>query len=122
MTPTQESELSSLPRVREEGALTIRLEPDDGGVVVRAEGAFDITSARNLEDELHQALASGGEAVTLDLGQVEFIDSTGLRVLLRAVEWATENGIRLRMMRKLSPAVERTLTVSGVAERLPFTD
>jgi anti-anti-sigma factor len=123
VTPTQERHLSSLPRVREEDALTIRLEPDGDSVVIRGEGRLDITSARNLEDALCQALTSGRHrAVTLHLGQVEFIDSTGLRVLLRALELASDSGTQLGIARELSPPVERILTVSGVADRLPFVD
>jgi anti-anti-sigma factor len=53
---------------------------------------------------------------------VEFIDSTGLRVLLRALELATNTGTRLGIVRDLSPPVQRILTVSGVADRLPFID
>jgi anti-anti-sigma factor len=95
-------------------------EPDGEGLVVRAAGEMDIASAEAFEGELRGALAGEASTVTLDLGEVEFIDSSGLRVLLKAIGLSNETGTRFEILRRLSPAVERTFKIAGLAERLPF--
>lgn len=97
-------------------------EFDGGTWVVKAAGEIDIASAKTFEDELRRALAGERSLVTLDLGEVEFIDSTGLRALIMAVELSSMNGTRFGVLRDLSPAVERTFDLTGMADRLPFID
>jgi anti-anti-sigma factor len=95
----------------------------DGGTwVVRASGELDIASAKDFEAELRRALAGERSLVTLDLGEVEFIDSAGLRALLTGVELANMNGTRFSILREVSPVVERTFEVTGMMDRLPFID
>lgn len=51
-------------------------------IVVAAIGELDLQSAPVLEQQVARLRAGGHERVVVDLRQVEFIDSTGLRVLL----------------------------------------
>jgi len=93
---------------------------DDEGetTIVRPSGELDIGTARKLE----QALVEGrhpGERVVLDLGRLEFIDSTGLRVIVHAVEAAQRERWDLRL-RHGPPAVRRVFEISGVIGALPF--
>jgi anti-anti-sigma factor len=55
----------------------------------------------------------------LDLAELEFIDSTGLRVIVRAVEAARTSGWELTL-RQGPPAVRRVFEISGVLRALPF--
>ncbi len=100
----------------------VKSEFDGGTWVVRATGELDIASAKTFEDELRRALAGERSTVILDLGEVRFIDSTGLKALLMAVELSSMNGTRFAIWRELAPAVERTFEVTGMADRLPFID
>src|SRR5271165_5509829 len=60
-----------------------------------------------------------GEAMlVLDLQQLQFIDSTGLRVILMALERRRERGQELAITPG-SEQVQRLLSVTGVAEHLP---
>jgi anti-sigma B factor antagonist len=97
-------------------------ESDHGAVVVRAAGELDIDSAGTFEDELRRTIAGERSFVTLHLGDVEFIDSTGLRALLAAVELSSMYGTRFAILRELSPPVERAFEVAGMANTLPFID
>ena len=56
--------------------------------------------------------------MVLDLEGVSFIDSTGLTALIKEIERSSG---RLRVVRSLSGAVERTLEVSGLLDDLPWT-
>jgi anti-sigma B factor antagonist len=117
----QERELASLGRVRKDGLLTVSVEPAGALLMVRAEGELDIASARLLEEEVREAIDSGASTVVLDLSGLDFIDSTGIRVLLSVAEHASRTGDRLRMLHG-SERVENVLDLSGVAPLLPLAD
>ena len=57
----------------------------------------------------------------LDLRQIEFMDSTGLRVLLSAHQRAHETGRRFALVRG-ADQVERVLTLTGVRDLLTVVD
>jgi anti-anti-sigma factor len=103
-------------------AFSMRIEPHGNTVVLRALGVLDIAVAETFEAELRKALATDGTTVILDLGEVGFIDSSGLRALLVNSVEAKLDGDRLRIRRDLSPAVQRSFEMTGVEDRLPFVD
>jgi anti-sigma B factor antagonist len=107
--------------VREDGALTVTVEPAGALLMVRAEGELDVASARLLEQVAQEAVDTGAATVVLDLGGLNFIDSTGIRALLLIAEQAERNGDRLRMLHG-SSKIESVLEMSGVAALLPFAD
>jgi anti-sigma B factor antagonist len=116
---SQERRLASLPRVREEGVLDIRVGEEDRALTLRASGELDVASAKTFEDELRQAIESGASMVVLDLEGLTFIDSTGLRALLMAAELSRSKGLRLRVIRA-SKELRRVVEVSGVEDALPL--
>jgi anti-anti-sigma factor len=107
--------------VRKKGLLTVRIDQDVRPLSVRASGEIDISNARFLEEELRRAFSVDAPLILLDLGQVDLIDSTGLRVLLWAAEHSHENGNRLRI-RNGSAAVRKVVEASGVGRLLAMTD
>jgi anti-sigma B factor antagonist len=66
--------------------------PDDATHVVTVKGEIHVSTAREFATALDEAVARGHRAVVLDLTGVEFIDSTGLSVLL--------NGLRGVLLRQ----------------------
>jgi anti-sigma B factor antagonist len=106
-------------RFREDGALSLHVEPDGDVIVVRAFGEIDIATAEGLEDELRNVLGRDGATVHLDLAHVDFIDSTGLRALLSVAKYSHSHGGGLRM-RRGSGAVDRTIKLAGVEGVLPL--
>jgi anti-anti-sigma factor len=89
-----------------------------GVLTLRPAGELDIATAARLE----HALLDGrerGDQVILDLAALEFIDSTGLRVIVHGVEAARRDGWDLRL-RHGPPAVRRVFEIAGVLGALPF--
>ena len=58
------------------------------------------------------------ERVVLDLSELEFMDSTGLRVLLRA-RAAAEEGHWEIVLRNVPPNIRRLFDMTGVHDALP---
>lgn len=65
--------------------MTINTAKEGTALTVALEGRLDTTTAPELEAALNEAL-DGVEALTIDLEQLEYISSAGLRVLLMAVK------------------------------------
>jgi anti-sigma B factor antagonist len=57
---------------------------DDGVRVIAVRGELDLSTASDLEQPLEEAIASGDAHVLIDLGECEFIDSTGIALIVRA--------------------------------------
>jgi anti-sigma B factor antagonist len=62
---------------------------DDKSVVLRVEGEIHATTAPAFSECLNEAIVDGKTGVILDLTGVEFIDSTGLSVLLNGLRRVT---------------------------------
>jgi anti-anti-sigma factor len=69
-------------------------------------GELDFASTRTLDDRLTR-LRAKKRAVRLDLSELEFIDSTGLHLLIQAVGDARTNGWQFEIDPKLSATVSR---------------
>jgi anti-anti-sigma factor len=93
-------------------------EVEEGVHVLRPTGELDIDTVRKLEEALLEG-RSRGDRVLLDLGALEFIDSTGLRAIVRAAEAARRERWELRL-RHGGPAVRRVFEFAGVIDALPF--
>jgi anti-anti-sigma factor len=99
----------------------VQVRDGDQAVVIAVSGELDLASSPSLERELERRAASGAELVIVDLRQLEFMDSTGLSVLVRAHQRTAERGQRLAVV-KGPQQVQRLLSLTGVAERLTLVD
>jgi len=77
-------------------------------------GELDYHSSQRLREHIGNTLKDSGGSVRLRLDAVEFIDSTGLSVLLDAVKTAASMGGTVSLVRP-SPQLVRVLKVSGFA-------
>jgi anti-sigma B factor antagonist len=63
-----------------------------GGVrVIAVQGELDLSTAPALEEPLESALSNGAAALMIDLSRCEFIDSTGIAMIVRTWQ-RLENG------------------------------
>ena len=71
---------------------------DGAGAVIRVAGDIHATTAPGFSEQLNDAIARGKTRVVLDLTDVEFIDSTGLSVLLNGLRRVTRRGGRMAIV------------------------
>lgn len=70
-----------------------------GRVVVSLAGEFDLVTEPDLESWLRQAIVGNpGSEIEVDLHEVTFLDSSGIRSLLRAYDLAVEQGTPFRIV------------------------
>jgi anti-anti-sigma factor len=107
-------------QARNLGSLVLRGRREDETYVIELLGELDIAGAPSLEEELLSAEATDAAAIVCDLRQLEFIDSTGIRLLVMAADRAASTG-RLTILRG-PKQVHRVFEITDLANRLPFAD
>ena len=121
MTDLPTSESARAEDLRHLGALTMRSTRDGDAHVVELSGELDLAGADLLEGELLRVEASDAQQIVVDLRELEFIDSTGLRLVYMAHARTRHDGARLTIRR--GPArVHRIFELTDLANRLPFVD
>jgi anti-anti-sigma factor len=84
-------------------------------------GEINIDVAPTIDRELDALIAADARFVVLDLSDVSFLDSSGIRSIVRAARTLSERDGRLTC-RGLSGAAGRVLEVSGLLEHLRDDD
>lgn len=100
------------------GALVVRSERADDVQVVALSGELDLDGAPRLEQALLAAETSDAAAIVVDLSALEFIDSTGIRLLLVAADRCRESE-RLTIVPG-PKQVQRVFEITDLVHRLPF--
>jgi anti-sigma B factor antagonist len=93
---------------------SVHTEIEDHAPVVVVAGEIDMATAPLLERELAAAIDSGDGAVVLDLCEVSFFDSSGLRAAIVAHRELADQGRRLSLACLPDGHVWRTFTLAGV--------
>lgn len=87
---------------------------------ISVRGELDLSTAPDLEGPLEETLDSGEGSVLIDLSQCEFIDSTGIALIVRAWQRleSGENG-RALVICSHNEQVRRVLEITGLELSIP---
>jgi anti-sigma B factor antagonist len=101
----------------------VNSEEQDGVRVIAVRGELDLNTAPELETPLDDALAADQSSIVINLSDCEFIDSTGVALLVRAWQRTSENGSggsgRLVICCP-NAQVARLLKITGVESSIPM--
>ena len=100
-------------------SVTVSTDKDRTTVALR--GELDLSGVDRAREAIDQAQDSGANLVVLDLSELEFVDSTGLEVMLRAARRAQDEGRRLIVQRP-SRYVKRLLEMTAIDKSLDVVD
>jgi anti-anti-sigma factor len=89
----------------------LEAQDEDGILVLRIFGELDVTSADDVRSTLDTALGSEAERVVFDLGGLEFMDSSGIALLLSVTA-----KVREVQVRNPPAIIRRLLELTGLAE------
>jgi anti-anti-sigma factor len=101
--------------------LELRTEHDHGAPRLIVSGELDLASAEALEASLKQLEASEPDVLVLDLRELEFMDSTGLRTVIAADARARDRGARLVVVRA-PDEVDRVFRLTRMDQHLELVD
>jgi anti-sigma B factor antagonist len=88
-------------------------------VVVGFPDEFDVSNAGDLAGQLRTAIAPGVAAVVADLTSTMFCDSSGLRIIVLAHDWARADNVELRLAVPPGPTLV-VMKLVGLDQLLPI--
>ncbi len=90
-----------------------------GWAVVSIYGELDVATAPDLKERLVDLVNEGRSRIVLDLGGVDFLDSTGLGMIVSALKRARTHGGDLRIVCTES-RITRLFEITGLDKALPL--
>ena len=93
----------------------------DDIVAVSIVGEFDLADEARMDLAIDFVVGLQIPNVLIDLSRCEFVDATGLRMLLRAQRRIERANARLAVISPL-PRVRRVMDITGISDRLPMTN
>jgi anti-sigma B factor antagonist len=97
-----------------EGLLVVQQTSEGERLRIALNGELDLSNAETPAAVMREALSSG-KSVVVDLEKLEFLDSTGIAMLVNAMR---EGGERLSFLPSRHAAVTRLLSLTGLDERM----
>jgi anti-anti-sigma factor len=92
----------------------LRMSGGDPWPHARLAGEVDLSNVDGLAARLEAGVSNRAEGLVLDLGDVTYLDSTGLRMVFRLARRLGDRQQRLRLVVPASSRVARVLHLSGV--------
>lgn len=89
--------------------------------VVSVRGELDLHTAPELDAALKQVAASQAPILVVDLGGVEFMDSTGLSTIVAAVAASRRYGGQVRVV-AATDKIKKVFTLTGVDQQVGLFD
>lgn len=105
-----------------DGTLVLDIEGSASTWTISVAGELDMANAASLATELKRAEQGGAETIVIDMRDLEFIDSTGIAVLVAAHRRLNLNARteRVLLVRSKASGVRRVMDLTGLDDELPF--
>lgn len=103
-------------------ALEVQQESRGSEVRLTLAGELDLHTAMDLSQRLDEIFASDPSELTVDLSELRFMDSTGLRLLLELNNRSEQDQWRLSLIAPKHEAAVLVLRATGTDTALPFVD
>lgn len=104
-------------RDTEAAPLSCDVEVLDGVATITVAGELDLSNVEELRTQVDAVLASSPRSAVFDLSGLEFVDSSGLGLLIDAAQRAGQVTVR-----RPSRPVRRLIEISGLTEILPMEE
>ena len=99
--------------------MNAKLEKIDGKYVATLEGEMDTAAATEAEEVLKPLYTSDGKDVIIDCNDLEYIASSGLRILLSILKGAKANGSRVTL-RGVNDDIKNVFKLTGFISIFEF--
>ncbi len=99
----------------------VSTERQDNTLIAKTEGRIDGANAREFQDALDAAIDSSERAVVLDLEEVSYISSAGLRVILLTAKSLQKQDAKFAVC-SLSESIREIFEISGFDQIIAVHD
>ena len=103
----------------QEAMMKIQIKKDEMGTVVSVKGKMDAVSSPEFDKEMKRLIEEHGGNVIIDLGELNYISSSGLRSILAAGKDLKEKGGSL-LLASLTDMVKEVFEISGFSSIIPI--
>ena len=96
-----------------------KIEEIDGKYVATLEGEMDTAAAMEVEEAMKPLYKSNGKDVIIDCTNLEYIASSGLRILLSILKDAKASGSRV-VLRNVNEDIKNVFSLTGFINIFEF--
>ena len=97
---------------------TVEVSGDHAAPVVVVRGEIDVATSPQLRNELNALVARGAQHITIEFGDVSFVDSSGLGVLVGTYKRLREEGSGSIRIVGAQPSVRKVFEITGLESAL----
>jgi anti-sigma B factor antagonist len=101
--------------------LGIDVTENNGWAVIAVTGEVDVATVPRLREQLHSLVAQGSHHIVVDLDAVDFLDSTGLGVLVGALKRVRTHDGELALV-CTQPRIRKVFEVTGLTKVFSLFD
>lgn len=95
--------------------ITLSHTIEQGVDIVGFHGRLSAADAGSVSDELHRILEAGGKNISIDMAELDFVDSSGLSVLISTLKFARNEGGDLVLL-NVNPRIMALLELTRLNE------
>lgn len=99
--------------------MTTSIQEQDGKLVATLSGELDTAAARETEVALQPLLDSQGKPVVIDCTSLEYISSSGLRILLGILKQSKASGSSV-VLKNVNEVIREVLELTGFVSLFDF--
>lgn len=99
--------------------MTTTIQEQDGKFVATLSGELDTAAALETENALSSLLHSEGKDIVIDCTELEYISSSGLRVLLSILKKAKSVGSRV-VLKNVNDVIHDVMELTGFVSLFEF--
>ena len=99
--------------------MNAKIEEQDGKLIATLAGEMDTAAAVEAEETLKPLQATNGKDVYIDCTELEYIASSGLRILLAILKSAKANGSRV-VLRHVNDDIKNVFKLTGFINIFEF--
>lgn len=92
--------------------MNTKIEEIDGKLIATLEGEMDTAAAQEAEEVLKQLYTSNGKDVVMDCSKLEYIASSGLRILICILKGAKATGSKV-ILRGVNDDIKNVFKLTG---------
>jgi anti-anti-sigma factor len=92
---------------------TVDVSTESGSICISIGGEIDLENATTVEQEISDAVSDGFTAVSVDLTNLTYMDSVGIRILFDLASRLQESDIVLELISPRDSPARQLLDISG---------
>jgi anti-anti-sigma factor len=100
----------------------VDVDARDGVLITRIRGEIDLSNVDSIGARIRGALDPDAPGLIVDLTQLDYLDSAGVRLLFQVADAVEESGGVMRAVVPPTAAIRRVLELADLEQRVPVDE